>query len=89
MSDIDDAPIVTADDNKQLNSVNDAKKARLKQAKSSLAERYSDIRQLAPLVEQGACTKTRYHAPYSYVGIGVARLQQSLDADHEGHHIVP
>jgi hypothetical protein len=55
VSDIDDAPIVTADDNKQLNAINEAKKARLKQAKAALAERHADIRQLAPLVEQGTC----------------------------------
>jgi hypothetical protein len=53
VSDIDDAPIVNADDNRQLDMVNAAKKANLKQAKASLAERYADIARLAPLVEQG------------------------------------
>jgi hypothetical protein len=53
VSDIDDAPIVTADDNKRLNVSNEAKKETLKQAKAALAERYADIHQLAPLVEQG------------------------------------
>ncbi|KAG6853298.1 hypothetical protein C0991_005353 [Blastosporella zonata] len=53
VSDIDDAPIVTAEDNKELLASNAAKKERLKVAKSSLAEMQSDIRTLAPLVENG------------------------------------
>ncbi|KAG6902153.1 hypothetical protein C0995_003627 [Termitomyces sp. Mi166 len=51
VSDIDDAPIVTAEDNKQLLASNAEKKERLKVAKSSLAEMQEDIRALAPLVE--------------------------------------
>ncbi|KAG6900379.1 hypothetical protein C0993_011729 [Termitomyces sp. T159_Od127] len=51
VSDIDDAPIVTAEDNKQLLASNAQKKERLKVAKSSLAEMQEDIRALAPLVE--------------------------------------
>ncbi|KAG6896726.1 hypothetical protein C0992_006493 [Termitomyces sp. T32_za158] len=51
VSDIDDAPIVTAEDNKQLLASNVQKKERLKVAKSSLAEMQEDIRALAPLVE--------------------------------------
>ncbi|KAG6908926.1 hypothetical protein DXG01_002705 [Tephrocybe rancida] len=51
VSDIDDAPIVTAEENKDLLASNVAKKERLKVAKSSLAETQADIRTLAPLVE--------------------------------------
>ena len=62
MSDIDDAPIVTADDNRQLNIINEAKKDRLKQAKAALADRHADIQQLAPLVERGEYKKRpAYH----------------------------
>jgi hypothetical protein len=57
VSDIDDAPIVTADDNRQLNIINEAKKDRLKQAKAALADSHADIQQLAPLVEQGEYKK--------------------------------
>ncbi|RDB30645.1 hypothetical protein Hypma_005762 [Hypsizygus marmoreus] len=52
VSDIDDAPIVTAEDNKELLESNAAKKEKLKVAKSSLAETQGDIRTLAPLVER-------------------------------------
>ena len=55
VSDIDDAPIVTAEDNKQLLASNAQKKERLKVAKSSLAEMQKDIVTLAPLVESGSC----------------------------------
>jgi hypothetical protein len=58
VSDIDDAPIVTAEDNKNLASINAFKKATLKDAKVVLDERYKDIARLAPLVEQGG-----HHAP--------------------------
>ncbi|KAG5727841.1 hypothetical protein E4T56_gene9585, partial [Termitomyces sp. T112] len=51
VSDIDDAPIVTAEDNKQLLASNGQKKERLKVAKLSLAEMQKDIGVLAPLVE--------------------------------------
>ena len=55
MSDIDDAPIVTADENKELSLLNEAKKEKLKVAKENLLEVQQNIRLLAPLVEQGAC----------------------------------
>jgi hypothetical protein len=53
VSDIDDAPIVTAEDNKELAVVNEEKKAKLKLAKETLAEAQHNIRTLAPMVEQG------------------------------------
>ncbi|KAG5642694.1 hypothetical protein DXG03_002322 [Asterophora parasitica] len=52
VSDIDDAPIVTADDNKTLLASNAAKKEKLKVTKSALAEMQHDIRTLSPLVEK-------------------------------------
>ncbi|EMD39151.1 hypothetical protein CERSUDRAFT_134024 [Gelatoporia subvermispora B] len=48
----DDAQLITADDNEQLHAANEQKKQALKIAKSQLAEKYDDIRTLAPLVEQ-------------------------------------
>ncbi|OCH96242.1 hypothetical protein OBBRIDRAFT_765746 [Obba rivulosa] len=48
----DDAQLITADDNELLNAANEQKKQALKVAKSQLAEKYDDIRTLAPLVEQ-------------------------------------
>ena len=53
VSDIDDAPIVTAEDNKALAIINDEKKGKLKLAKEKLAEVQQNIRTLAPMVEQG------------------------------------
>ena len=55
MSDIDDAPIVTADENKELSLLNEGKKEKLKVAKENMLEEQQNIRRLAPLVEQGAC----------------------------------
>ncbi|CAA7268255.1 unnamed protein product [Cyclocybe aegerita] len=52
VSDIDDAPIVTAEQNKDLALVNEEKKEKLKAAKGNLAEVQSNIRLLAPMVEQ-------------------------------------
>ncbi|KAL0960970.1 hypothetical protein HGRIS_005967 [Hohenbuehelia grisea] len=52
VSDIDDAPIVTADDNKALAASNEELKQQLKVAKTSLAESQDRIRQLAPEVDQ-------------------------------------
>ena len=54
VSDIDDAPMATADDNDELAAKNDKKKARLREAKTRLAEVQGNIRTLAPLVEEGA-----------------------------------
>ena len=55
MSDIDDAPIVTADENKELLLLNEAKKEKLKVSKENLSKEQQSMRLLAPLVEQGAC----------------------------------
>lgn len=55
MSDIDDAPIVTAEENKELSLINEGKKEILKVAKQNLVEVQQNIKLLAPLVEQGAC----------------------------------
>ncbi|KAF4618290.1 hypothetical protein D9613_011646 [Agrocybe pediades] len=52
VSDIDDAPIVTAEQNNELALVNEAKKEKLKEAKERLAEVQNNIRLLAPMVEQ-------------------------------------
>ena len=49
----DEAPNINADDNELLRIENDKKKEALTEAKARLAEKYSDIRTLAPLVEQG------------------------------------
>ena len=49
----DEAPMITADTNATLQAANLVKKADLKAAKSSLAQRHTDIRNLAPCVEQG------------------------------------
>ena len=53
VSDIDDAPIVTAEQNKELSLVNEEKKEKLKAAKNKLADVHNNIRLLAPMVEQG------------------------------------
>lgn len=55
MSDIDDAPIVTAEQNNKLAAANEEKKGKLKDAKRSLTEVQNDIRLLAPMVEKGQC----------------------------------
>ncbi|KAF4583679.1 hypothetical protein EYR40_002170 [Pleurotus pulmonarius] len=52
VSDIDDAPIVTADDNKVLFASNEEAKQRLKAAKESLQHTQKSIKELAPAVEQ-------------------------------------
>ncbi|KAF9458227.1 hypothetical protein BDZ94DRAFT_1271137 [Collybia nuda] len=52
VSDIDDAPIVTAEDNKVLLASNAQKKEKLKVAKANLAETQQNIRTLAPMVEE-------------------------------------
>ncbi|EAU89178.1 hypothetical protein CC1G_08585 [Coprinopsis cinerea okayama7 len=52
VSDIDDAPIVTADDNRELAALNEEKKAKLKVAKEALAEVQHNVRTLAPMVEE-------------------------------------
>ncbi|TFK25252.1 hypothetical protein FA15DRAFT_755909 [Coprinopsis marcescibilis] len=52
VSDIEDAPMVTADDNLELAASNEEKKAKLKVAKEGLTEAQHNIRTLAPMVEQ-------------------------------------
>ncbi|KAJ7711266.1 hypothetical protein B0H16DRAFT_1437894 [Mycena metata] len=52
VSDIDDAAIVTAEDNKALSIVCDEKKEKLRVAKTGLAEVRTNIRKSAPTVEQ-------------------------------------
>ena len=59
MSDIDDAPIVTAEDNKELARANEEKKEKLKFAKGRLNEVHNNIRLLGPMVEQGKYDLTR------------------------------
>jgi hypothetical protein len=49
----DEAPMITADTNADLQAANSVKKEKLKSAKTRLAERHSEIRNLAPLVEHG------------------------------------
>ena len=49
----DEAPVITADTNADLLAANSVKKDKLKSAKTRLAERHNDIRNLAPLVEHG------------------------------------
>lgn len=69
VSDIDDAPIVTAEDNKELVAINEEKKARLKVAKARLNEVHNNIRTLAPMVEQGKLkplSVTRAHATVDF-----------------------
>lgn len=56
VSDIDDAPIVTAEQNTELASVNEEKKEKLKIAKRKLVDVQNDIRLLAPMVEKGLLT---------------------------------
>ena len=70
MSDIDDAPIVTADENKELSLLNEAKKEKLKVAKENLLEVQQNIRLLAPLVEQGACLR--------YINRAISKLHNIL-----------
>ncbi len=56
VSDIDDAPMVTDDDNHELKAKNEEKKARLREAKARLSETQGNIKTLAPLVEEGMNT---------------------------------
>jgi hypothetical protein len=49
----DEAPMVTADINADLQATNLVKKARLKASKSMLSQLHSDTRNVAPLVGHG------------------------------------
>ncbi|KAH9050273.1 hypothetical protein EDB84DRAFT_1450016 [Lactarius hengduanensis] len=70
----DEAPMVTADTNVDLQAANSVKKDKLKSAKTRLAERHSDIRNLAPLVEHD------YLKAKGLSGEAVALTQSILDA---------
>lgn len=61
VSDIDDAPLITAAANEELHARNLAKKDALRAAKERLAGKQGDVRALAPLVEQGECA---FHCIY-------------------------
>jgi chromosome segregation ATPase len=74
VSDIDDAPIVTAEDVKELSAVNDEKKAKLKEAKSALVEMHNNIRTLTPLVQRD------YDKTQSTIGKATTLVQKILDA---------
>src|SRR6202042_3273879 len=64
VSDIDDAPLITATTNKELRTNYELKKEKPKAAKDQLAQKYQDIRTLTPLVEQGVSIATS-HGLYS------------------------
>ncbi|KAF4577547.1 hypothetical protein EYR40_003089 [Pleurotus pulmonarius] len=74
VSDIDDAPIVTADDNKALFASNEEAKQRLKAAKESLHHTQKSIRELAPAVEQ------EYNKAQKMTARASALSQKILDA---------
>ena len=69
----DEAPMITADTNATLQAANLVKKANLKAAKSSLAQRHTDIRNLAPCVERG---EEFYHNCFCITYQRVCRLSQ-------------
>ncbi|KAJ8072407.1 hypothetical protein PM082_015966 [Marasmius tenuissimus] len=52
VSDIEDVPLVTDEDNKQLKLQNEGKKEALRQAKQRLEEHQKRVRALAPMVEE-------------------------------------
>jgi hypothetical protein len=70
----DEAPMVTADTNATLQAANLVKKANLKAAKSRLAQRHTDIRNLAPHVERD------YLKAKGLADEAVALAQSILDA---------
>ncbi|KAF8268931.1 hypothetical protein EI94DRAFT_1682396 [Lactarius quietus] len=70
----DEAPMITADTNADLKAANSVKKEKLKSAKTRLAERHSDIKNLAPLVEQD------YLKAKGQTAEAVALTQSILDA---------
>ncbi|KAF4605948.1 hypothetical protein EYR40_004740 [Pleurotus pulmonarius] len=74
VSDIDDAPIVTAEDNKALFASNEEAKQRLKVAKESLQHTQRSIRELAPAVEQ------EYNKAQKMTAHASALSQKILDA---------
>ena len=64
VSDIDDAPLITASTNEELRAKNELKKDKLQVAKGKLAQKYHDIRTFAPLVEQGAKSLSIQHSVF-------------------------
>jgi hypothetical protein len=54
VSDIDDAPIVSDEDNRKLQAENAVKKEELKASKEALAEVQMNVRNLASSVDNGA-----------------------------------
>ncbi|KAG6819783.1 hypothetical protein H0H93_008698 [Arthromyces matolae] len=85
VSDIDDAPIVTAEDNKELIGSNTRKKEKLKVAKSSLEEMQSDIRALAPLVETDYKKVTAAAAEASSLGQHIIDARLALTRLRKTH----
>jgi len=74
VSDIDDAPIVSAEDVQELNAINEDKKAKLKATKTSLITTYQDIRTLVPLVQED------YDKTKAAVDQATNCMQQIIDA---------
>ncbi|KAF7970936.1 hypothetical protein HWV62_22584 [Athelia sp. TMB] len=74
VSDIDDAPLITAATNEELQQSNALKKEKLKAAKAKLVQKQEDVRTLAPLVEQD------YHKAKALTSEASALSQQILDA---------
>ncbi|KAF9448140.1 hypothetical protein P691DRAFT_670074 [Macrolepiota fuliginosa MF-IS2] len=74
VSDIDDAPIVTAEDVKDLSATNEEKKAKLKAAKNALAEMDHNIRTLTPLVQDD------YDKTKAAIDKATALAQKIIDA---------
>jgi len=70
----DEAPSITATDNEAVKVENEEKKRNLRIAKDRLNEKYSDIRTLAPLVEQD------YYKAKSLTDEAFALSQKILDA---------
>ncbi|EKM75165.1 hypothetical protein AGABI1DRAFT_103100 [Agaricus bisporus var. burnettii JB137-S8] len=73
VSDIDDAPIVTAADIKEREITNGEKKAELKAAKTRLAELHHNIRTLSPLVQED------YDKAKAIIDRSAAVAQQIID----------
>ncbi|KAF7763864.1 hypothetical protein Agabi119p4_8401 [Agaricus bisporus var. burnettii] len=73
VSDIDDAPIVTAADIKEREITNGEKKAELKAAKTRLAELHHNIRTLSPLVQED------YDKAKAIIDKSAAVAQQIID----------
>ncbi|KAF8191756.1 hypothetical protein BJ912DRAFT_963498 [Pholiota molesta] len=80
VSDIDDAPIVTAEENKELAQVNEEKKEKLKVAKGKLAEVQNNIRLLGPMVEEALLLLRQTHPrPRLTIPLAEQKLQDQVD----------